>query len=99
MQMCDEEFHIEMSDEMKQQTADNPAMAQAWQDLCAKIRQAHHGVKTGQYQSMDDAMEILTGFRPEKFDMDGNRLEEGAYPDDVDSIEFISIGIERDEEG
>jgi len=48
---------------------------------------------------MDDAMEVLTGFRPEKFDLDGNRLEEGAYPDDVASIEFVSIGVEDGGEG
>lgn len=70
------ELQIEMSDQVKDKMAEDPEAAEAIRDFVAILRQASYGVKTGQYKTMDDALEVLTGSRPE-----------AVYLDDVDDDE------------
>lgn len=55
---------IKLSEQVKQQMADNPELAEAMREIFANMHQAMHGVQSGQYQSFDDAMEAITGQRP-----------------------------------
>lgn len=86
-----EEFPITVSKELNAQIAADPMIAKAMQALNEKIRQAHHAVQIGQYASMDDALEVLTGYRPEKCSLDGEPLEGDAYEGVLESIELVSV--------
>lgn len=50
--------------------AAHPELAKAMREMAANMRQAHHAWKSGQYASFDDAMEAITGERPESLDLD-----------------------------
>ena len=63
------ELEIELSDQVKKAMAKDPKLAEYMRNFIATLHQARHGVDTGQYDSMDDAMEALTGSRPEKIDI------------------------------
>lgn len=56
---------IVLSDQVKDQIGDDPEMAAVLRELMAVLRQANAGVQNGQYASVDDALEILIGSRPE----------------------------------
>ena len=60
-----EELSIELSDQVKEQMAKDPALAGAMREMCALMRQAHAGVEAGKYATFNDAMEALTGNRPQ----------------------------------
>ena len=47
-------------------TEKDPALREALTEMLANMRQAHHAVKTGRYRTFDDAIEAITGKRPEK---------------------------------
>ena len=64
----DKELEIEMSDQVKDQIASDPEMAAAMADFIAMLHQARDAVKRGQYKTIDDAMEGITGNRPVKID-------------------------------
>ncbi len=97
--MRDDELPITMTDDLKAQVAADPGMAQALQNLTAAIHQAHYAVQNGQYASMDDALEVLLGSRPELWDLDGNLIEGDAYPGEILEITFTAIEAEDGEEG
>jgi CheY-like chemotaxis protein len=64
------ELDIVIADEVAAEMADDPEMAKAMRELFAAFHQAHHAVATGQYASFDDAMEAITGSRPEPVFLD-----------------------------
>lgn len=45
----------------------NPELAKAMQGMTEALKNAMQGVKDGRYASFEDAMEALTGQRPEKY--------------------------------
>ena len=64
------ELEIVIADAVAAEMADDPEMAEAMRDLFAAFHQANHAVATGQYASFEDAMEAITGSRPEPVFMD-----------------------------
>lgn len=74
----DKDLEIELSDQVREQMANDPKMAMALRELFAIMRQAHEATKRGQYKTYDDAMEALTGSRPKKFDPDTGEEIVGA---------------------
>lgn len=70
---------IDMSEQVKAQMLADPELAKAMKEFMAIMHQAHEGVKSGQYKTMDDAMEALTGSRPQKVDLEtGEELDDGS---------------------
>lgn len=71
-------FHVPVSDDMKlvilpeaQAAMDaDPDLAKLVRELNANFHQAMQGVKDGKYVTFEDAMEAITGQRPEKVDLD-----------------------------
>lgn len=51
---------------MQAQMDADPALAAAMRDMSATMKDAMQGVADGRYKSFDDAMEAMTGSRPEK---------------------------------
>lgn len=74
----DKDLIIEMTDQVRDQIADNPEMAAFLREFTAAMHQAADAVKRGQYKTMDDAMEAITGNRPEKIDPDTGEVIKGA---------------------
>jgi ATP-dependent protease HslVU (ClpYQ) ATPase subunit len=64
----DKELKIEILDEVKDEIARDPEMAELMADFIAMLHQAHDAVRRGQYKTMDDALEALTGNRPVQID-------------------------------
>ena len=64
----DKELSVIFSDQVKDAMASDPEKAAAVQEFTALLHQTHAGVKSGQYASLDDALEKLTGSRPEMVD-------------------------------
>jgi hypothetical protein len=65
---CDgtgEVLEIVLSDEVKADMKADPDIAAAIGGLMEAMRQADHGVRSGKYASIDDALEAITGNRPE----------------------------------
>lgn len=69
------ELKIIMAPEVQKDVEADPELAAALRDFSAILRQAMHGVETGQYKSFDDAMEAITGSRPRKVDLDDPDFE------------------------
>lgn len=61
----DPEYEVVIAPEVLEQMAQDPEMAAAIREICAAFRQSAHAVKTGQHNSFEDAMEAITGNRPE----------------------------------
>jgi hypothetical protein len=59
------------SEKIKEQMAADPDLAEAMREFAACCRQAQQAVKDGRYATFDDAMEAITGNRPEPVDVDG----------------------------
>lgn len=74
----DKDLTIELSPEVEASMAADPELAKAMRELSAIMRQAFAGVQSGQYKSMDDAMEALTGNRPKKIDPETGEEIPGA---------------------
>lgn len=70
--MADEpkELEIVFSDQVLEAMTNDPEMAALIKDFSAAYRQADHAVKTGQHKSFEDAMEAITGHRPEPVFLD-----------------------------
>ena len=65
-----------LSDQVKEQMAKDPEIAKAMQAISADFRQAMQLVSDGKYASFDDAIEALTGKRPQPVDLDDEDLDE-----------------------
>jgi hypothetical protein len=61
---------VEWSDQVREAAERDPKIADLLRDFGAKARQAMQMVEAGQYKSFDDAMEALTGERPQKIELD-----------------------------
>lgn len=104
----DKEWTIELSDEVKEQMKEDPKMAEAIREFSALMRQALHGTETGQYKTLDDAVESLIGSRPQKIDpetdevmQDASLHEDAGFDSDEDDDNepsHIVIGSVRKEE-
>ncbi len=65
------DIEIECSEQVRAEMEQNPELAQAVREMCAAFRQAYHAVATGQHKSFEDAVEAITGRRPQPFDDNG----------------------------
>lgn len=66
------DLEIVILPEVQAQLDADPDMAEAIRDFMAACRQAKHAVDTGQHESFNDAMEAITGNRPEPVDISGD---------------------------
>ena len=57
----DAELEILFSPEVQEEMAKDPKLAEMIRSTNAAFHQAFHGVKTGQYKDLDEAMEAVTG--------------------------------------
>lgn len=73
----DKDIEIELSPQVEEAMAADPELAKAMKDMFANFRQATHGVKSGQYKDFGEAMEAITGQRPQRIDLD----EDGEVPE------------------
>lgn len=72
----DKELKIELSDQVREQMAADPAMAEALREMMAAFHQANDAVQRGQYETMEDAIEAITGNRPAPVDLDQPSMNE-----------------------
>lgn len=63
------DLQIIIAPELQAQLDADPELAEAMRELFASFRQAHHAVETGTHKSFDEAMEAITGHRPEIVDL------------------------------
>ena len=78
----DKDIDVVFSDKVKEQIAADPVLAEFVRSFSASLRQAHDGVKRGQYKTLDDAVEAITGNRPQKIDVETGDVIEGASMND-----------------
>lgn len=64
------EIHPEVFEDLNQISQTDPKAAQALREALANMRQAVEGVNTGQYASVEDGIEAITGQRPTPVDID-----------------------------
>jgi len=64
------ERDIIISDQVAEQMAGDPELADEIRGILAAFRQAEHAVATGQHKSFEDALEAITGNRPEPVEFD-----------------------------
>lgn len=76
------ELQIKMSDQVRGKMADDPEAQKAMREFIAVLHQAHDAVQRGQYKTMDDAVEAITGNRPEPVDSDMSLDEALGLNDD-----------------
>ena len=74
----DKDLDVVFSEQVNAQMAADPVLAEFVRGFAATLRQAHDGVKRGQYKTMDAAVESITGNRPEKIDPETGDTIEGA---------------------
>src|SRR5215471_17108338 len=88
----DDEFSVEWSDEVKEAAAKDPKKAAYLREFGAIARQAMAGVQSGQYASFDDAIEALTGSRPQKL-RNNEQIAELAekFTHEADGYEFADV--------
>lgn len=67
---ADKELIIHMAPEVLAQMDKDPEMAKVIREFNAVMHQAMDGVGSGKYASLDDALEILTGSRPEPINLE-----------------------------
>jgi ATP-dependent protease HslVU (ClpYQ) ATPase subunit len=66
----DKELKIEILDQVKDEMAKDAELAEVIADFMAMLHQANDAVKRGQYETMEDAMEAITGNRPVQINPD-----------------------------
>lgn len=64
------DLEVVLSEQVRAQMAADPELAAAIREMSAIFRQADHAVKTGQHKTFEDAIEALTGERPQPVDLD-----------------------------
>lgn len=69
------ELEILQSEQVKTALADDPEAAEALRDFSATLRQAYQGLKEGKYETFEDAMEALTGKRPERVEDEDDKAD------------------------
>jgi hypothetical protein len=88
----DEDLKVEFTDLVKGQIAADPKLAEAMKEFLALMHQAHDAVRRGQHKSIDDALEALTGSRPQKIDSTTGEVIAGATMQS--EIDGLPEGIE-----
>lgn len=78
-----DDLNIQYSPQVKARMEADAEMAEFVRDFNAKLRQAFYGVQIGQYRSMDEALERLTGSRPQKIDPITGEEIEGSIDEDL----------------
>lgn len=73
----DKDIEIKLSPEVEAQMAADPELAKVLKEMFADFHQAAHAVKTGQHADFGDAMEAITGQRPERVELD----DDGEVPE------------------
>lgn len=66
----DTDIEINLSDQVKEAMAKDPALAAEMRAMFADMRTVMHGLKTGKYRSFDEGFEKLTGERPTRIEED-----------------------------
>lgn len=66
----DKDLNIVIPDDVQAQLDADPKMAEAMRGIFASMRQAHADVASGKYAAFDDAMEAITGNRPEPVELE-----------------------------
>ncbi len=61
------ELQIMFAPEVLDQMANDPKLAEMIHSVNASFHQAFHGVQTGQYKDLDEAMDKVTGGKVKKF--------------------------------
>lgn len=72
----DEDIEIKLSPQVEEAMAADPELAKAMKDMFANFRQASHGVKSGQYKDFGEAMEAITGRKPQRVDLGDDEVLE-----------------------
>jgi len=60
----DGELKVVLSDQIENDIAADPELKDIIAEFIARMHQAHDAVLRGQYKTMDDAIEAITGIRP-----------------------------------
>lgn len=90
----DDDLKIEFAPEVLARMEADPKLAEAVRNMTAAMRQARAGVQSGQYKSMEDGIEALTGNRPEAIDRETGEVIEGASMDaEIDQVDIVSHEI------
>lgn len=63
------ELTVLLSDQVKEAMAEDADVAKMMKDMIAVFHQAQHAVDTGQHETFEDAVEAITGNRPEPIDL------------------------------
>lgn len=80
------DWKVAYSDQVKEQAAENPEMAEALRDFTSRMRQAMHDFEAGKFSSRDEAMRSIGG---EKVDPD-------EVPEEVmDAMEEMEEEMEK----
>lgn len=61
---------VEYSPEIMEQMKEDPELSKFMRDFSSMARQAMQAVHDGQYETFDEAMEAITGHKPEQVDLD-----------------------------
>lgn len=59
-----------LDEDLEKMEAEHPGAKKEMGELFALMRQAHQAWQAGQYKTFEDAMEALTGQRPERLDIE-----------------------------
>lgn len=70
MKDSEKELEIVILSQVQQEMDADPELAKAMREFFANVRQANEAVIAGRYSSFDDAMEAITGRRPELIEWD-----------------------------
>lgn len=73
----DQELKVELSEYVLQQIDDDPELAEALMEFSNMMKKAFTLFQAGEYASMEDAVEALTGSRPTAASADDLEMLEG----------------------
>ena len=76
MSKNDEDIEIVIMPQVQESMDSDPELAKAMKEFLANVHQANEAVKSGRYESFDDAMEAITGNRPELIELDDGEDDE-----------------------
>lgn len=92
------DLKIEILPDVQAKIDSDPKLASFMKNFQAILHQAHHAVATGQYKTMEDAIEAMTGHRPVKVDPESEEEIPGSLNVDM-GLATIAIGeIEPDDD-
>lgn len=89
----DKDLSIEILPAVQEQMDADPEAAAVMKSFLEVLYSAHAGVKSGQYKTIDDGIEALTGHRPRKI-VDG-QYQEGNLQEDIPFEDMEVVGLTR----